>query len=112
MKNIIIIGTGTNPHAKRNLKASKRQIRHTAPLGFTCCCVQFIMGLEIKIPCKGCVYNTFEDENNVFCKFTQIYGDGKSTSICTTNNVKNKLEIVPKSIFYEKDSTCAAMSYR
>jgi hypothetical protein len=37
------IRTGTNPHAKRIVKASKRLIRHTAPLGFTCCCVQYFM---------------------------------------------------------------------
>jgi len=66
------------------------------------------MEKEYKLPCSGCNYNTFEDEKNVYCKFIQIYGNGIYPSIEKSNKIKNGLEIVPKSIFYDPDSTCAA----
>lgn len=64
----------------------------------------------MKIPCNGCKYNTNEDENNVWCNFLQFFGDGKTYCISKQSKVKNGFEIVPKSIFYKNDSTCAAKS--
>lgn len=59
------------------------------------------------IPCKGCKYNTYEDDKLVKCKFYQLFGNSKEPSIDRGNKIENNIEIVPKSIFF-KHNVCAA----
>ena len=70
--------------------------------------------LKNKIPCERCRHNKLDSGDYVLCEFSKKHTekDMKQTKLIRQSLGFNKegLEIVPKTVFNDKDTTCAAMS--